>query len=171
MSLFNEENGKLIETNQPQMPSLLPRRAFLRKSLLTGASASLLASAGAVGLELLGTLPAAAATGPGGNVQIVALDTAGVLWHTIRRPNGTWEGAFGNVNQQESNGGSLRFTDVSCASDSNGNVQVVASDMAGVLWHTIRHANSNGTWEGAFGNVNQQESNGGGLRFTHVSIA
>jgi hypothetical protein len=104
-----------------------------------------------------------------GSLQLVAADTTGVLWHTIRHADGSWVGAFGNVNQQESNGASLRFGAVSCATDTTGSLQLVARDTTGVLQHTIRRVN--GSWVPAFGNVNQVESNGASLQFQTVSCA
>ena len=161
MGLSNKKGAKLIEIDEPQAFPLLPRRAFLRKGMLTGV--------GAVGLSLLGSLPAAAA--PAGQLQVVGVQSNGgrnPLWHTIRFANGTWVPQFGNINNQEHNGGSLAAFDASCAAAGN-NLQVVAADSTGVLWHTIRFAD--GTWVPQFGNVNNQERNGGSLRFRAVGVA
>ncbi|GCE20788.1 hypothetical protein [Dictyobacter kobayashii] len=103
-----------------------------------------------------------------GKLQLTAIGRDGIIWHTIRFPNGTWAPAFGNVNNQESNGGSLRFIDVDCATIGE-DLHVTALGRDGIIWHTIRFAN--GSWAPAFGNVNNQESNGGSLRFTDVGCA
>ncbi|GCE06746.1 hypothetical protein [Dictyobacter aurantiacus] len=102
------------------------------------------------------------------NLHVTATDEKGVLWHTIRFANGSWQSSFGNVNNQQSNGGSLRFSDVDCANVA-GDLQVGAVGLNKALWHTIRFAN--GSWQGATGNVNAQESNGGTLNFTSVGTA
>lgn len=101
----------------------------------------------------------------GEDLHVVGVDTNGILRHTIRFANGTWASAFGNVNDQESNGGSLRFTSVGVASIGS-SLHVTAVDTNGILWHTIRF--SNGAWQSAFGDINDQESNGGSLRFKDV---
>ncbi len=68
------------------------------------------------------------------------------------------------MNAQESNGSSLRFSDVDCA-NVNDNLHVTAVATDGISWHTIRFANS---WQAFFGNVNAQESNGSSLRFSAI---
>jgi hypothetical protein len=110
---------------------------------------------------------ASGATERNGSLHVIAVGTDGVLWHTIRHPDGSWVGAFDNVSQQNRAG--LPFSKVHCALENTGSLQLVAADTTGVLWHTIRHAD--GSWVGAFGNVNQQESNGASLRFGAVSCA
>jgi len=107
--------------------------------------------------------------GIGGGLHICAIDQSGVIWHTIRNPNGSWQPAFGNVNDQHSNGSSLRFTKVSCTGTASGKLHVCATDQSGVIWHTIR--NPNGSWQPAFGDVNDQHSNGSSLRFSTVGQA
>ncbi len=104
----------------------------------------------------------------GGNLHVTAVDQNGIIWHTIRFSNGTWQSSFGNVNNQESNGGTLRFSNVGCAAI-GGNLHVTAVGQNGIIWHTIRF--SNGTWQAFFGNVNSQESNGSSLRFIDVDCA
>ncbi|GHO84945.1 hypothetical protein [Dictyobacter formicarum] len=103
------------------------------------------------------------------SLHVTALERSGIIWHTIRFPNGTWEGAFGNVNDQESNGSALRFTNVSCAGTASNTLHVTALTRFGAIWHTIRF--SNGSWQSSFGNVNDQESNGNALSFTDVDCA
>src|SRR5207302_1399087 len=101
-------------------------------------------------------------------LQLVGLATDGTIWHTIRFANGSWQSNFGNVNNQEGNGGSLRFTDLDCA-DIAGDLHVVAVTPDGTIWHTIRFAS--GSWQSNFGNVNDQEGNGGSLHFAEVGCA
>jgi hypothetical protein len=102
----------------------------------------------------------------GEDLQVCGLGTDGVIWHTIRFANGSWQGSFGNVNGQQSNSG-LRFIDIGCAAI-NGDLHISAVDTNGVIWHTIRFAN--GSWQGSFGDVNAQESNSS-LRFVAVDCA
>src|SRR5579872_3843908 len=81
------------------------------------------------------------------------------IWHTILYGGGGWQTSFGNVNSEESNDpGTL--LDVDCATDGADLLQVVASNNAGQLWHTIRVAEGNdGSWQTFFGDINGQESN------------
>jgi hypothetical protein len=91
----------------------------------------------------------------------------GQIWHTIRLANGSWVSQFGNVNDEESNGDTLRFYTVDCTTVGE-DLHVCAVDTNGIIWHTIRLAN--GSWVPQFGNVNK-ESNGGSLRFYSVGCA
>jgi hypothetical protein len=104
----------------------------------------------------------------GDDLHVTAVDQTGIIWHTIRFSNGTWVSGFGNVNNQESNGSSLRFSNVGCAAIGD-NLHVTAVDQNGTIWHTIRF--SNGSWQSFFGSVNAQESNGSNLRFSDVDCA
>ncbi|GER92121.1 hypothetical protein KDW_62830 [Dictyobacter vulcani] len=108
-------------------------------------------------------------SGVADNLHVATLAPDGVIWHTIRFASGSWQSAFGNVNNQESNGGSLRFSNVSCAGTMSSKLHLTALSRSGILWHTIRFAN--GSWAQAFGNVNNQESNGSILRFTNTDCA
>ena len=104
--------------------------------------------------------------GIGNTLHVAGVARDGVIWHTIRLSNAAWQSAFGNVNDQESNGKSLRFHEVGIAGTNSGKLHLVATDRHGVIWHTIRFAN--GTWQSAFGDVNDQESNGRRLRLKRV---
>lgn len=153
MSLFNDRD------EEQRAFAVMPRREVLIKGLIAGA--------GAVGLGLLGQMPAFASQ-TGAKVHVVGLGTDQVLYHTIHFANGTWAPSYGIINAQERNGG-LRFNDVACGGVSD--LQVVASDASGngILWHTIR-SNLNGSWSGGFGNVNAQMGNGS-LQLTSPSCA
>jgi len=106
----------------------------------------------------------------GQDLHICGVDTNGVIWHTIRYSSPAhWQSFFGNVNAQESNGSTLHFVRVGCASV-NGNLHICGVDTNGVIWHTIRYSNP-AHWQSFFGNVNAQESNGGSLSFTDVDCA
>ena len=77
---------------------------------------------GVMGLSFLDQLPAAASLAAessplstANTLQLVGLATDGTIWHTIRFASGSWQSNFGNVNNQEGNGGSLRFTKVGTA--------------------------------------------------------
>jgi hypothetical protein len=103
-------------------------------------------------------------SGIGGNLHVCGLGTGGIIWHTIRLSNGSWQSSFGNVNAQESNS-NLRFQDVGCAGTASNKLHVCGLGTGGIIWHTIRL--SNGSWQSSFGNVNAQESNSN-LRFKKV---
>jgi prenyltransferase beta subunit len=113
-----------------------------------------------------GTFTAIGAAGVANELQMVGVGPAGQLWHTIRHPNGTWQGSFGWVEGQESNNPGA-FTAVACA-EVSGELHVVSVGPGGQLWHTIRHAN--GSWQGSFGWIEGQESNNPGV-FTAVGCA
>ncbi|HZU03788.1 MAG TPA: hypothetical protein VFA10_29255, partial [Ktedonobacteraceae bacterium] len=167
MNTLGESQKESGAADETMVPHQISRRDLFTKSLVAGA--------GVIGLGLLDELPAYAATldpehplAPANTLQVVGLATDGTIWHTIRFANGSWQSNFGNVNNQEGNGGSLRFTDVGCAGI-GGDLHVTAVNRNGIIWHTIRFAN--GSWQSTFGNVNNQEGNGGSLRFTHVDCA
>jgi len=73
---------------------------------------------GVMGLSVLNELPVAAAVEVPSTIvtatklHLVGRASDGTIWHTIRFPDGTWVPNFGNVNNQEGNGGSLRFSGV-----------------------------------------------------------
>lgn len=75
-----------------------------------------------------------------GQTHVLAVNTAGGLFHTIRAANGTW-GGFGDVKGAAGNVGS--FTRVAAA-EINDEVHVAGITSNNHLWHTIRHVN--GSW-------------------------
>jgi hypothetical protein len=93
-----------------------------------------------------------------GDLHICAIDAQGGLWHTIRRADGSWPSAFGDVQAQTRlvgpNQGIGPTPSVACATNSQGDLHICAVDGQGGLWHTIRRAD--GTWPFAFGDVQAQ---------------
>ncbi len=180
MNRAEESHEEQMEASNLLLSQSVERRNFLAKSLLVSVSV--------MGLDFLGgysPVSAAATTAQeqlsttaitAGNqrsaltsqLHVCNRATDGQIYHTIRYPNGTWASNFGNVNNQESNGSRLRFTDVDCAGIGS-DLHVTALARNGVIWHTIRYAN--GSWQSSYGNVNNQESNGGSLRFNNVGCA
>jgi hypothetical protein len=101
------------------------------------------------------------------NLQLVVVGRQrSPAYHTIRYASGGWQGAYGNINDQESNGAGLAFSDVAVAGI-NGDLHVVA--LASTLYHTIRA--SSGGRQGTYGSVNDQESNRAGMNFRVVDAA
>ncbi len=103
----------------------------------------------------------------GDNLHVIALDNDGILWHTTRFADGSWQSSFGNVNIHQSNG-NLRFTDVDCANVGD-NLHVTAIGTDKIIYHTIRFS-SDGSWLTRFDSVNAKESNGN-LRFSAVGAS
>jgi hypothetical protein len=100
------------------------------------------------------------------NFQVVGLTEDGGMWHTMRRPDSSWQPSFGDVKAQESNDPG-EFEAVGSAGVS-GELQVVGLTEDGGMWHTIRHLD--GSWVPSFGDVKAQESNDPG-EFGAVSCA
>ena len=69
--------------------------------------------------------------------------TAGHLWHTLRRANGSWTG-LGDVQGQFAIPGPVAA--VSAATGAAGETQFMFTTSDGHLWHTLRRAN--GSWTG-----------------------
>jgi hypothetical protein len=79
------------------------------------------------------------------------------LWHTIRKADGSWPLAFGDVQAQtDQHGPDIgQVSLVACTTNQGGDVHVLALDGTNrKLWHTIRLAN--GSWPYAFGDVQAQ---------------
>jgi len=104
------------------------------------------------------------------NLQLVVVGSSPPTpaYHTIRYAGGGWQGAYGNINDQESNGADLTFSDVAAAGI-NGDLHVVALTLPITLYHTIRA--SGGGWQGAYGNINDQESNRTNMSFRRAVSA
>lgn len=99
--------------------------------------------------------------GDNGDLHVCAV-SAGNLFHTIRRADGTWF-PFGDVVSVVvgSNPGSLRpvgLGSVACAIVRE-ELHVACIDAAGVIWHTVRRAD--GSWF-PFGNVTEVVAGAGG---------
>jgi hypothetical protein len=85
------------------------------------------------------------------NLHVCAIDAKGVLWHTIRKVDGSWQPSFGDV-KAATKTKNLRATPrVACATNQVGDLHVCVIDDHGGLWHTIRMAD--GSWPFAFGDV------------------
>jgi hypothetical protein len=170
MKRQEEEQERRPEVDEGRLSPPISRRTFVTKSVL--------AAMGVMSLGLVDEASVSAAAfgadSPlvtANQLQVCAIQNLidmqeDIIWHTIRLADGSWAPEFGNVNDQESNGGNLGFTAVDCAGI-NSNLHVCAVAKSGKLWHTIRFAN--GSWQRRFRNVNAQESNGGNLTFVDVS--
>jgi hypothetical protein len=91
-----------------------------------------------------GVVIAVAAVSLAPNVAEFVFATAdGGLWHSVRRPDGTWMG-LGDLKAQFGDPGAV--VAVATASTVAGEVQFVLATADGSLWHGIRRAD--GTWTG-----------------------
>ncbi|HEY7144998.1 MAG TPA: hypothetical protein VH637_12195 [Streptosporangiaceae bacterium] len=97
---------------------------------------------GQIGNPGVVTAIAAAGAAPGTSAFMIATVDGG-LWHTMRKPDGTWTG-LGDVKGQIGDPGAV--TGVAAAGSGPGVVQFLFTTADGNLWHTIRQAN--GTWTG-----------------------
>ncbi|PTL80858.1 hypothetical protein DAT35_26350 [Vitiosangium sp. GDMCC 1.1324] len=95
----------------------------------------------------------ACSTNAAGDLHVCAIDVNGGLWHTIRKADGTWPFAFGDVQAQTRRvGPNIGPTPyVACSADPSGDLHVVVVDLNGGLRHTIRK--NDGSWPFAFGDV------------------
>ena len=111
-----------------------------------------------VGRDIGRTPYVACATSSQGDLHVCAIDENGGLWHTIRRPDGTWPFGFGDVQAETRRvGPSLGPTSfVACATSQQGDLHVCVIDRKGELWHTMRLAN--GSWPSAFVNIGREIS-------------
>jgi hypothetical protein len=74
------------------------------------------------------------------------------IWYTERQASGVWPYPFIDVTAKTSQQGpSLDVIFTACAANQAGDLHVLASDVAGKLWHTILLAN--GSWPFPFGDV------------------
>ena len=93
------------------------------------------------------------------------LEGPGLLRHTFRNPDGSWQPVFGLIETQEQNDPGA-FSAVSCAG--LGDQLHVVGSAGGQLWHTFR--NPDGSWQPVFGLIESQERNDPGA-FSAVSCA
>jgi hypothetical protein len=74
------------------------------------------------------------------------------IWYTERQASGVWPYPFIDVTAKTSqHGPSLDVIFTACAANQGGDLHVLASDVAGKLWHTILLANGN--WPFPFGDL------------------
>jgi C1A family cysteine protease len=96
-----------------------------------------------------GAFLAVACAGSAGALHVLGTASGGSksnLWHTIRKPDGSWLAQFGNVRDS---GGPRTFAGAGCAGVYQ-DLQVVGL-VDGQIWHTIRRPN--GTWQPNFGHL------------------
>lgn len=88
------------------------------------------------------------------NLHVLVLDAQRTLWHTIRKADGSWPYAWGNVQAVLRNNGFPSIgplTTVAGAIDPNGDLQLAVLDESDRLWHTIRR--NDGSWPYPWGDV------------------
>src|SRR5215204_745578 len=93
--------------------------------------------------------------GVGRELHICAITNDGKVWHTIRFPDGSWQGFFGDVKGVHANDPGT-FVDVDCGGVGR-ELHVCAITNDGKVWHTIRFAD--GSWQGFFGDVKGVHAN------------
>ncbi|MGW6933555.1 hypothetical protein ACWGE0_26100 [Lentzea sp. NPDC054927] len=85
------------------------------------------------------------ATGmPDNTVQVVANGPDKILYHSVRKVDGTWQN-WGALPGRASSG-NFQAAEVAIAGHANGSAQLVATGNDGLIYHTIR--NANGSWDG-----------------------
>ena len=104
-------------------------------------------------------------------LHVVGLTQDGQLWHTIRKPDGSWQPKYDPIPGQDATGQDASrtgpFMTVSCAGVGD-LLQVVGLSPDGQMWHTI--LNRDGTWLPTYGLIEAQEQNNPGP-FLDVSCA
>jgi phosphatidylserine/phosphatidylglycerophosphate/cardiolipin synthase-like enzyme len=115
---------------------------------------------GDIGAQSAGGPPgfsAVGCAGTGEELQVVGVGTDGQLWHTLRHHDGSWQQAFGKV-EDESGGGASAYTAVACGGIGH-DLHVIGLGNDSQLWHTIRHPHS---WQHGFGPVSEESTGGPG---------
>jgi len=105
-----------------------------------------------------GTIKAVSCAGVGESMHVIAVGDQGAqtnLWHSVRKPAGTWQANFGNVKDP---GQDRDFSAAACAGVGT-NLHVVAVE-GGQLWHTIRR--SGGSWQTNFAHLPSPSDDGAG---------
>ncbi|MFD4767310.1 hypothetical protein [Streptomyces niveus] len=96
--------------------------------------------------RFVGSRQAVAAT-PGGGMQTAGIGIDGNIWHNIRRADGTWQG-WNAMPGADGKTPGFSATDVALTVTPNGETQIVAVAKDGNVYHNIRHADADGTWQG-----------------------
>lgn len=94
-----------------------------------------------------------------GVFQLIAIGLDGKLWHTLRDGSGNWQPSINPVSGVSA-GGPTAFSDVGCAGDGSGGLNVVGVGSDGQLWHTARR--NDGSWFQSFDRVSQYSGGGPG---------
>jgi hypothetical protein len=108
------------------------------------------------------------------NLHVLVLDAQRTLWHTIRKADGSWPYAWGNVQAAMGVNGSASIgppARVAGAIDPNGDLQIAVLDETGQLRHTIRR--NDGSWPFGWGDVDATVPKPpiGQLRFVSVATS
>ena len=89
-----------------------------------------------------------------GLVHVCAVGTDGILYHTYRNADGSWQGFYGNVNS-ENGDNTPSFSRVSCTT-MNDTLYVFGLDNSGGRWGNVwyTYRNADGSWQGSFTSLN-----------------